>query len=90
MLPGFSLGLKGLKGRPDRQARRVDRVNRVNPVNPADPASKVLREKEELQEVIHQVDILVTHQPLCPMEEMQRWWSQSLEEILLKNRKTMY
>ena len=93
MFPGFNLGLKGHQECLDRrecQDRTVDQVNRVNPVNMVDLAFQVLQAREDLQEVIHQVDILATHPPLCPMEGMQRWWIQSLEEILLKKRKTMY
>ncbi len=87
MLPGFNLGLQGHQECQDSrecQARPADQVNRVNPVNMVDLAFQVLQAREDLQ------DILGTHQPLCPMEEMQRWSTQSLEEMLLKKRKIMY
>ena len=84
MLPGFNLVLKGPKGHQECLDSRECQECQVN------QDLKVLQAREDLQEVIHQVDILATHQPLCPMEEMQRWWTQSLEEMLLKRPKTMY
>ncbi len=84
MLPGFSLGLQGHQECQGSRECQECQVNQVNPVSPVNPASKVLREKEEL------LVIQATHRPLCPMEVMQTWSTQSLEEMLLKKRKIMY
>ena len=62
----------------------VSQVSLVNQVNQVNLALKALQVREDL--LVTQV----THRLPCLVEEMQRWWIQSLEEMLLKRPKTMY